>query len=675
MNSTPTNSELSRKLSKLSPTARQDLLQEIRHRLSMVRLAGYRPYSKQAEFHAAGVDHRERLLRAANQVGKTVAGAAEAAYHLTGKYPPWWRGRRWERPTTGWIAGVTGQSTRDNPQRMLMGRSTSIGTGMIPGDDIAGYTMARGVADLMDTVRVRHVSGGVSTFAVKSYEIGREKWQGETLDWLWLDEEPPLDIYTEGLTRTNATGGMAWMTFTPLLGMSDVVRRFLMEPSPDRHDTNMTIEDAEHISGEERARIIASYPEHERDARTKGIPTLGSGRIFPVAEDRIACDPIPVPPHWRRIGAMDFGYDHPWAAVELAHDGDADVVYVTKASRARQMTPVLAAATVKPWGDWLPWAWPRDGRRDTQEGAGIALASQFTAQGLGMLPDHAQFEDKSGSVEAGLMLMLDRMQTGRFKVFRHLSDWFEEFRLYHRKDGKVVKINDDLMCLHPDTLVVSDRGLVRIADLAGTGGRVRTVGGGWAEYRHCRMTRRDAHVVEVAFNDGSQVKCTPDHMFLTPDGWVQAVEMHGKTCHTLVSSGEREYQWCASLSSTSTHRSSTAAGTHGLAAIFAALAPSCTAVKPSAAIDMTAPGHVPGSVQEHSAPAQGAVCLRVREVGRSDVYCMEVPKTSAFAIESGLIVHNCSTRYGLMMLRFAATEPKPTSDEGYRFAGEGSWMG
>jgi hypothetical protein len=93
----------------------------------------------------------------------------------------------------------------------------------------------------------------------------------------------------------------------------------------------------------------------------------------------------------------------------------------------------------------LPWAWPRDGRRETLEGAGVALAQQYRDQDLNMLYEHAQFEDGSVSVEAGLMDMLTRMQTGRFKVFKHLNDWWEEFRLYHRKDGKVFKEGDDLM--------------------------------------------------------------------------------------------------------------------------------------------------------------------------------------------------------------------------------------
>jgi hypothetical protein len=146
---------------------------------------------------------------------------------------------------------------------------------------------------------------------------------------------------------------------------------------------------------------------------------------------------------------MDFGWDHPFAAVELCWDRDPDVIYLTKCHRVREASPVFHAAALRPWG--VQWAWPRDGNRETLEGAGIALAEQYRRQGLDMLWEHAQFvsvDGKAGSVsvEAGLMEMLDRMQTGRWKVFAHLRDWFDEFRLYHRKDGKVVKDYDDLLC-------------------------------------------------------------------------------------------------------------------------------------------------------------------------------------------------------------------------------------
>jgi hypothetical protein len=211
-----------------------------------------------------------------------------------------------------------------------------------------------------------------------------------------------------------------------------------------RHVTRMTIDDAEHYTAEQRAAIIASYPAHEREARTKGVPLLGSGRVFPVDEALIKVAPFRIPSHWPVLGALDFGWDHPTAAVKLAWDRDADCVYVTHAYRRKEATPVIHAAAHKPWGESLPWAWPHDGLAH-DKGSGEALKDQYEAQGLAMLPARASFEDGSNGVEAGLMAMLDRMQTARLKVFAHLEDWFEEFRLYHRKDGQVVKLTDDLM--------------------------------------------------------------------------------------------------------------------------------------------------------------------------------------------------------------------------------------
>jgi phage terminase large subunit-like protein len=417
--------------------------QERRH--TEDRLKYYKPYPKQTDFHAAGATHRERLLMAGNQLGKTLAGGFEAAMHASGRYPDWWKGRRFDRPTVGWACGVTGEVVRDTVQRVLVGRSGQLGTGAIPKDAIAELVTARGIPDLLDSIKVNHVSGGTSIIGLKSYLSGREKFQGETLDFVWFDEEPPADIYTEGLTRTNVGASPVWMTFTPLLGMSEVVRRFLLERSSDRHIVSMTIDDVDHFTESEKQTIIRSYPAHELEARTKGIPTLGSGRIFPVEESLLAIEHRTFPPHWPRIGGMDFGWEHPFAAVELVWDRDTDTVYVARTHRLKEATPPVHAGAVRGWGRGLRWAWPRDGRRETLEGAGIPLAEQYRAQGLEMLWEHAQFSDGSVSVEAGLMDMLTRMQGGRFKVFKHLNDWWEEFRLFHRKDGKVVKEGDDLM--------------------------------------------------------------------------------------------------------------------------------------------------------------------------------------------------------------------------------------
>lgn len=382
---------------------------------------------------------------AGNQLGKTLAGGYEAAMHATGRYPEWWTGKRFSGPVVGWVCGVTGEVVRDTVQRVLVGRSGEHGTGAIPKDALRDLVAARGTPDLLDTIKVDHVSGGQSVIGLKTYASGREKFQGETLDFVWFDEEPPIDIYTEGLTRTNLAANPVWMTFTPLQGVSSVVKRFLHEKSDDRFKIVMTIDDVGHYSDDEKKKIIASYPAHELEARTRGIPILGSGRIFPIEEGAIACDHREIPPHWPRIGGLDFGWTHPSAAVEIAWDRDTDTVYVIKTHRVSEASPITQAAALRPWGKELPWAWPRDGRRETLEGAGVALAQQYKEQGLNMLHEHAQFEDGSVSVEAGLMDMLSRMQTGRFKVFKHLNDWFEEFRLYHRRDGRVFKEGDDLM--------------------------------------------------------------------------------------------------------------------------------------------------------------------------------------------------------------------------------------
>lgn len=167
---------------------------------------------------------------AGNQLGKTLAGAFEWAMHLTGRYPPDWRGKVFSAPGKYWAAGETGLSTRDNVQNLLIGppeRETEWGTGAIPHDALRDVQRSRGQPNSLDSVTVKHVTGGLSTLLFKAYEQGREKWQGPTLNGVWMDEECPLDIYTEGLTRTNATGGIVIMTFTPLKGMSDVVKMFL----------------------------------------------------------------------------------------------------------------------------------------------------------------------------------------------------------------------------------------------------------------------------------------------------------------------------------------------------------------------------------------------------------------------------------------------------------------
>lgn len=218
-------------------TAKAEAKGHLLRKLSTNALGRYQPHAKQREFHAAGRDHDERLFMAGNQLGKTLSGGMETAMHLTGRYPDWWQGAAFEKPTKIWASGVSGESTRDNPQRILIGQpevEEQWGTGTIPKDALKSWSRANGVPNLLDNAVIVHggggdVQAGESFLSFKSYEKGRRKWQGPTLDGVWFDEEPPIDIYGEGRTRTNKgqLGPFTFMTFTPLEGMSEVVRGFL----------------------------------------------------------------------------------------------------------------------------------------------------------------------------------------------------------------------------------------------------------------------------------------------------------------------------------------------------------------------------------------------------------------------------------------------------------------
>lgn len=426
-------------------------------------------YPRHMEFFRSGAGFRERCALAANRVGKTVGmGGYETVLHLTGRYPDWWEGKRFDKPVRGWAAGKTNETTRDIIQAKLFGAVTGSnankslsGTGLVPGDLIGKLSWKQGVSDLLDTVAVRHVSGGWSMLGLKSYQQGRGSFEGTEQDFVWLDEEPPQDIYSECVIRTATTDGIVYITFTPLEGTTGTVMLFIgQDRGKSRHLVTATWDDVPHLDEKTKRELWESTPPHEREARAKGIPSLGSGRIFPVPEDAILVAPFKVPDFWPRINGIDFGWDHPTAAVQLAWDRDADCMYVTHAYKASQQVPAVHAAAVKAWGPWVPVAWPHDGLQH-DKGSGEQIARQYANAGLKMLAERATFEDGSNGVEAGLLDMLERMQTGRWKVFSTCDAWMQEFRLYHRKDGKVVKEMDDCISASRYALMMKRKARVR----------------------------------------------------------------------------------------------------------------------------------------------------------------------------------------------------------------------
>lgn len=198
-----------------------------------------------------------------------------------------------------------------------------------------------------------------------------------------------------------------------------------------------TWDDVPHLSEQQKADLLRDLPPYQRDARSKGVPQLGSGAIYPVPESDITCEPFDVPLHWPRGYGLDVGWNRT-AGIFGAHDRDSDVLYLYSEHYRGQAEPAVHAEAIKARGAWMrgtidPASRGR-GQRDGQQ-----LFQNYIDLGLQLIPA------KNG-VEAGLMEVLDRLSSGRLKVFKTLQSWLGEYRLYRRDErGQIVKKNDHLM--------------------------------------------------------------------------------------------------------------------------------------------------------------------------------------------------------------------------------------
>jgi len=420
------------------------------------KLWQHTPYPWQTEFHNAGADNAERLLMAANGVGKTLTGGYEVAVHLTGEYPSWWKGVRFKGAVKAWVGSITNETQREFTQPVLLGGlGELLGTGFIPKDRIYGKPSIRqsGIGDVVDYLQVKHKSGGISRCLFKTYEQGWRKWQGSAPHVVWLDEQPDetqneKGIYSECQTRVFRTGGIILSTLTPLLGETDFIRHFTQPKTSGIYWIGATWDDAPHLDEKEKKRLAESYPEHELETRTLGVPMMGEGRVFTVPESQIKCEPFEIPKHFFHIAGIDFGIDHPAATAWLAWDKDADIIYVWDCYRKSNETPVYHAHAINTRGKWIPVAWPHDGLQ-RGKADGEPLYKQYKQHDVNMLNRSARYKNETGGSQAKEPVVLDvleRMRTGRFKVFNHLTPWFEEFRSYHRKEGRIVDRKDDVLC-------------------------------------------------------------------------------------------------------------------------------------------------------------------------------------------------------------------------------------
>lgn len=448
----------------LSPEARQErallltLLREKERRQARRKLWTYFPetgplrrelYAQHLQFFRLGKTVPTRCFMAANRVGKTEGGGGyETTLHLTGLYPDWWEGRRFDKPIDAWAAGDTNETVRDIIQLKMLGKEEDgWGTGLIPGDCVMRVVKRQNGNGAVDYVEVKHVSGGTSRLGFKSYEQGRKAFQGTEKHLVWLDEESEDGIRSECVMRLMTTDGLLIETFTPLRGLTPIVLKYLGDAAevPDSRvalnaDRAMVMagwDDVPHLNEQQKTRLLSEAEVHLREARSKGVPSIGIGAIYPVPEEQITVDDFEIPRHFKKAYGLDVGWNCT-AAVFGALDPETDVLYLYSLHYQGQQEPSTHVAGINGRGTWIPGVIDPASRGRSQKD-GEQLLEAYTQLGLKLIP-------ADNSVESGLFMVHQRLATGRLKVFRSLKPWLAEYRIYHRDEkGRIVKVKDHAM--------------------------------------------------------------------------------------------------------------------------------------------------------------------------------------------------------------------------------------
>jgi len=205
-----------------------------------------------------------------------------------------------------------------------------------------------------------------------------------------------------------------------------------------RFTVQATWNDVPHLTDKAKEQLWDAIPPHQRDARTKGIPVLGAGQIYPLAEELITVEPFAIPAYWPRAYGFDADWNHT-AAVWGAWDRDSDTVYLYSAYYAGQQPPAVHASAVNARGPWIVGAMDPSTHGKISPKDGSRLSDEYRSLGLNLI-------DADNTVEAGLFACYQRMSRGGLKVFKTLHNWLAEYRIYRRDEhGHVVKTMDHLM--------------------------------------------------------------------------------------------------------------------------------------------------------------------------------------------------------------------------------------
>jgi phage terminase large subunit-like protein len=376
-----------------------------------------------------------------HNTGKTVISTFEITCHATGRYPDWWRGVRYKRPVAIWVMGESIEWVRDKLQKKFFGPLEAPWTGWFKEDDIEKTVNKAGMPMTIDIALIKNINGGLSSLKFLSYDQSPDKFTGDSVDLIALDEEPPNEIFGQCIARTLERKGHILFTFTPERGQTPLYIRLMKDDLVSKHF--IKIDEALHLDLEDVKKMYANLPEHERIARMNGIALQGDGAIFPYAPDQYQCHSFKIPDYWPRIGGLDIGLVHPTAAVALALDRDSGNVYVYQEYRVKGKSPKEHAWALKPWG--TKFALSVDAfalNRQTK----LSDARVFQDNGLNVFRCNNSFD-------ASIFLIRDLIISGKFWIFKDACPSLcEEMLLYHTKEAVsknisevVYKFNDDLV--------------------------------------------------------------------------------------------------------------------------------------------------------------------------------------------------------------------------------------
>lgn len=433
--------------------------EEIQEALRAHKLYQIIPNKRQREYINSHC--RFNMLCGLNQGGKSTAGQIKTTYHITGRYPDWYTGHRFEEPIYCLIGGETDERTRDNISDDLFGSRSDRGSGFIPSCDFdppSEHIVVKtgGATGLIDIARVKHYNpagefDGYST--VKFFSYNQVHMAGYTPDYIFIDEEPPIEVWNELKARFNKTRGFMDIVMTPLDGYTDLYNKYHDDKTGLFRMIHYTIDDAEHLSKERKKELLKEYSgDLQMRTRLYGEPTVGSGAIYPVDLYNHVIDPQQIPGTFKRIIGLDFAHTagH-WAATSWAIDPHLEEWWLVGAYKQAGVSSSAFADAVKGLnGAIIPCAWPHDNRIQSD---GRRIKQVLQDHGLRMLPSHAHFVVAAGPdklqkvnhTDLAIKRGRELMEGGRLKVFNtpNCMEFVRECRQYRQKEGDIVRHQDD----------------------------------------------------------------------------------------------------------------------------------------------------------------------------------------------------------------------------------------